>query len=73
VGGEDAIRASLHVLELLKKIGTDSIAGTRAERHNEWRDRQADPPLGPVYGAQKVAKTKLADLTVVLDVDELKL
>ena len=27
----------------------------------EWRDRPDDPPDGPLYGAPKVAKTKLAD------------
>ena len=38
----------------------ESIAGTRARRHKEWRRRLDDPPHGALYGAKKLAKTKLA-------------
>jgi hypothetical protein len=38
----------------------ESIAGTRNRRHKEWRDPSGDPRYGPLYGAQKVAKMKLA-------------
>jgi hypothetical protein len=44
-----------------------------AQRHNKWRDRRFDPPDVALYGAQKVAKTKLAMLTTVLDIGALEL
>jgi hypothetical protein len=42
-------------------------------RINKWRDRRSDPPDVAFYGAQKVAKTKLASLTIVLDISALEL
>jgi hypothetical protein len=52
-------------------LAFESSAGTRSERHNEWRDRRFDLPAMARYGASKVAKTKLATLTKVLDNSEL--
>jgi hypothetical protein len=46
----------------------DSIAGTGAEPHKPWRDRGFELPYMALYGAQKVAKTKLAlQQTEVID------
>jgi hypothetical protein len=36
----------------------DSIAGTGAEPHKQWRDRGFEVPYMALYGAQKVAKAK---------------
>ena len=38
-----------------------ALLAPRARPHKQWRRRPDDPPDGPLYGAQKVAKTKLAD------------
>jgi hypothetical protein len=45
----------------------DSIAGARVQRHKLWRSRRFRAPYRGLYGAQKVAKTKRPDHTVVID------
>jgi len=37
----------------------ESIAGARPQRHKEWRDGPCEPPYAALYGAKKLAKTKL--------------
>jgi hypothetical protein len=53
--------------------GIESSAGTQAQRRNGWRACWFDSPKLALYGAQKVMETKLAMLTTVLDIYELKL
>ena len=45
----------------------ESIAGTRARRHKEWRRRPDDPPDGALYGRKNSPKRNWPPLTVVVD------